>query len=440
MNRVARLFRVVFALCFVAIGTFQGVIASPLASPAGSQSCITISASGLAGVQSATAPAELHEYYGTLTFEDGQQFTGGPAIQPGQMIYMDVLGTQELLKFRVGGLGPQLKWSRDAQGRLMAVELYHHGRKRTASLKGTRSEPIEIENEGDHIRGRLHLPTGNGPHPAVVLIAGSGDNTRRFGTFVTFFVDLGMAVVAYDKRGCGASEGNWREGSYKVLAEDVARFVDALADRPDIDRKRIGLMGHSEGGYVAPITAAKREHVAFVLVRVGPAVPSPDVTQYALQHVGVSGGKSGTELAWSRFCKIVADSLRDNEPFETAQENLEPLRKEGLNLSLEAYRPSWEFRVRTANHNPADYLSTLRAPVLWFLGETDTNVETATTAAVLDKSLAEHPDATVVVLPNIDHTFIVRGGEGPTKYAPGFWDRIKEWLSSRSLTGGAAVR
>ncbi len=82
-----------------------------------------------------------------------------------------------------------------------------------------------------------------------------------------------MAVVAFEKRGCGASEGDWREGSYQVLAEEVARFVDALGDHPYIDRKRIGLMGHSEGGWVAPITAAKRRHVPFVLVRVGPAVP-----------------------------------------------------------------------------------------------------------------------------------------------------------------------
>ncbi len=69
--------------------------------------------------------------------------------------------------------------------------------------------------------------------------------------------------------------------------------------------------------------------------------------------------------------------------------------------------------------------------MLWFLGETDINVETATTVVALDK----HPDATVVVLPDIDHTFVVRGEGGAINYAPGFWDRNKEWLSSRGLTG-----
>jgi hypothetical protein len=282
-----------------------------------------------------------------------------------------------------------------------------------------------------------------------VLIAGSGDNTRRFGTFVTFFVDLGIAVVAYDKRGCGASAGDWREGSYHMLAEDVARFVDALAGRPDIDRKRIGLMGHSEGGWVAPITAAKRKHVAFVLVRVGPAVSFADVLQYQTHQRGVRSGLGGRGLeAWGRFCKILTDALRDGASFETMKNNMEPLRKEGW-LSgwrpdgslLNPYQAHWEFHLRnSAGHNPADCLSTLRAPVLWFLGEIDTNVETATTVAALDKSLAKHPDATVVVLANIDHTFAVRGEGGAVSYAPGFWGRIKEWLSSRGLTGAAAVR
>jgi D-serine deaminase-like pyridoxal phosphate-dependent protein len=145
MNQFARPFRVVFALCLAAIGTFQGVIASPHASPTGSQAFITTAASALAGEQSAAAPAELHEYYGTLTFEDGQQFTGGPSIQPGQMFYMDALGTQELMKLQStgedtmagSGSGPNVKWSRDAQGRLIAAEFVHDdGRKRTARFKG----------------------------------------------------------------------------------------------------------------------------------------------------------------------------------------------------------------------------------------------------------------------------------------------------------------
>jgi hypothetical protein len=440
MNRVTRLFRFVVALCFAAIGTFQGGHASPTASVQ-------------APVPSAAAPAELHEYYGTLTFEDGQQLTGGPAIEPGQMIYMDVLGTLEAVTLQstsedtMAGPGLQAQWSRDADGRLTAAEfVYEDGRKRTARFQGTRSEPIEIVNEGDHVRGRLHLPTGDGPHPAIVLIAGSGDNTRRFGTFVTFFVDLGMAVVAYDKRGSGASEGDWRKGSYEVLAEDVARFVDALGDRPDIDRERIGLMGHSEGGWVAPITVAKRKHVAFVLVRVGPAIPSPDVTRYGMHNNSDIRGRSERErAAWDRLSQILTDSMRNNESFETMQKKLEPLREQGW-LSgwspsgslMNRYQREWEFRVRNASHDPAEYLSTLRAPVLWFMGETDMNVETATTVAALDKSLATHPDATVVVLPNIDHTFVVRGEEGAISYAPGFWDRIQEWLSSRSLTGTAA--
>lgn len=414
-------------------------------------------ATASAGSSDQSAAAELHEFYGTLTFEGGRQITGGPAIKPKQMIYIDTGGDAEAFMLQVTGDDTmvsaddsfRVRWIRDADRRLVEAEFtYDDGQVARARFVGTCSEPIEVKSEGARIRGRLHLPQGDGPHPALVLIHGSGDNSRRWGTFVTFFVDLGLAVVAFDKRGVEGSEGDWRDGSYELLAEDAARFVDALGERADIDRDRIGLLGHSEGGWVAPITAAKRKHVAFVMSRVGPAIPSPEVNRYGLRMVGVKRGKDGKEqVAWERMAGIFADAQIAGISFDAMLKNLDPLRESGWmskwsasDTLLEAYRPSWEFRLRNAKHDPATYLSELHAPVLWFMGETDMNVETATTVAALNRALAEHLDATVVVLPGIDHTFLVKGDGGAVHYAPGFWGPIKEWLTRRDLVGGGSGR
>ncbi len=147
------------------------------------------------------------------------------------------------------------------------------------------------------------------------------------------------------------------------------------------------------------------------------------------------------------MAKILTDSARHQQSFDTMLDNLQPIHEEGWmdvwnssGTMFESWRPSWEFRARHAVHDPERYLSTLLQPVLWFLGETDVNVDTAASIAVLDKTWANHPDATVVVLPNIDHTFVVRSDGKPARYAPGFWERIKEWLSERGFTGAATDR
>jgi dipeptidyl aminopeptidase/acylaminoacyl peptidase len=118
------------------------------------------------------------------------------------------------------------------------------------------------------LAGVLLLPQGEGPFPAAVIVQGSGasDRTNRWSRDVAGqLVGEGLAALLTDKRGAGLSGGDWRTASFSDLAGDVLAAVDLLVARPDIDAGRIGVVGLSQGGQVAPIAAARSSHVSFVV-------------------------------------------------------------------------------------------------------------------------------------------------------------------------------
>src|SRR5262249_13179030 len=123
------------------------------------------------------------------------------------------------------------------------------------------------------LRGTLWLPTGAGPYPAIVYAHGSGPATRNVAFYPALFSHLGFAVLAFDKRGAGESEGDWKAASFDDLAGDVLAGIAYLGSRPDIDGKRIGIWGVSQGGWIGSLAAARSGKVAFLAVQVGSGVP-----------------------------------------------------------------------------------------------------------------------------------------------------------------------
>ena len=118
---------------------------------------------------------------------------------------------------------------------------------------------VTFRNGPVTLSGTLCIPRSPGRHAAVVLLQGSGGETR-WGTnrfIADRFARAGIAALVYDKRGSGTSTGDWKLSSYDDLANDAIAGIDLLASRPDIDAKRIGLHGHSEGGIIAPIAAVR---------------------------------------------------------------------------------------------------------------------------------------------------------------------------------------
>ena len=122
------------------------------------------------------------------------------------------------------------------------------------------------ENGGVVLAGTLSFPEGRGPHPAVILISGSGAQNRDeeifgfqpFRLIAEHLTREGIAVLRYDDRGVGGSSGSVSDATSEDFAGDVLAALDLLGSRPEIDPAAIGLLGHSEGGMVAPLAAARR--------------------------------------------------------------------------------------------------------------------------------------------------------------------------------------
>lgn len=137
----------------------------------------------------------------------------------------------------------------------------------------TSGHPVRFRNGRVMIAGKLTIPAGVGPHPAVVLIHGSNDEDRDFlDPWVGFFVSRGLAVLSYDKRGVRESAGDWKRADFHDLAGDALSGVRFLKKQRGIDSNRIGLFGISQGGWIAPLVASRERSIAFVILHAGSAL------------------------------------------------------------------------------------------------------------------------------------------------------------------------
>src|SRR5262249_34250200 len=135
-------------------------------------------------------------------------------------------------------------------------------------------ETVTFNNGDVRLVGCLTLPKGPGPHPAIVFVHGSGPGTRKQNVVeADLFARHGIASLAYDKRGCGESTGDWRQVDFNPLADDVVAAVHALQRDRRIRADKIGLYGVSQAGWIIPLAAAHSPEIAFIIPV--PATPSP---------------------------------------------------------------------------------------------------------------------------------------------------------------------
>ena len=235
----------------------------------------------------------------------------------------------------------------------------------------TSHDEIEVRFtcEGAVQAGTLYLPKSDGPHPAVVWVHGSGPMTRLTYSptgIVPSLVQSGVAVLSYDKRGAGESDGQCcpgDDGHFNLLAADAAGAVNALATRPDIDPTRIGLVGASQAGWIVPLTTARTDHVAFTAMVDAPAV------------------SHGIEQLYSRLTGEEGDA--NPRPDDEIAQRLATAGATGF--------------------DPAPWLAKMTMPGLWIYGGQDRSQPTTNSVRVLDDLTAHGSDFTVVVYPQADH-------------------------------------
>ncbi len=287
------------------------------------------------------------------------------------------------------------------------------------------------EASGVTLAGTLTVPRGKGPFPAAMLITGSGgqdrDETvfahRPFRVLADHLTRNGIAVLRLDDRGVGRSTGKQVGATSEDFASDIVAGVDWLAKRPEIAPKRIGLIGHSEGGLIAPLVTTQRKDIAFVVLLAGPglrgdslmvlqniAIRRPYVTgEGALAreiaelrgvYAAVRAGDSVQVVATTR--KLVDAQL---ESMGGASGASASTRESLVNGGVRQVWSPW-FRYFLA-HDPAPDLQRIRCPMLAMNGDRDVQILAKENLAGIEKALRAggNKDITILSLPGLNHLF-----------------------------------
>lgn len=310
-------------------------------------------------------------------------------------------------------------------------------------------ETVTFENNGVHLSGVLVKPPGNGPFPAVVLLHGAGHATHDEPALIVHanaFLKRGFAVLTYDKRGSGASTGNLDESDYEDLAHDAAAAVRLLRSRSDIERRHIGLLGRSEGGWVATIVAAHDPSIAFVIMSSGSAVrPSDEVlywTRRSLEAKGMRDEKISRAIVlksamWQYYRDVVAGrataEMRDGllQRLPEFQDAHPEVPSKVMDPAVDPPKKFAAF-VRMIDFDPAPLLAKSRVPMLEVIGSNDDVVEPASTIAVIKELRARGKDATVLELPGVDHTLLVMDHGRIVGYPPSYLDTVVNWAAKHA--------
>jgi len=316
------------------------------------------------------------------------------------------------------------------------------------------STDIAFDNADVKLAGTFTVPQGQGPFPAVVLVHGSGSIDRDGSVFghrpLLVLADHlsreGIAVLRYDKRGVGKSGGKLKEATTRDLAADAEAALRFLRSRPEVDGKRIGVVGHSEGGLVAPLLALRDPGIAFVVMLAGPGVRGERllVEQHAL--LARARGVPETAIEKDRVMNRALFAAMANEPtLEAARTKAglilaEAERKGDLPAglgatALERFGTPW-FRELLA-YEPAPVLQAVRQPILVLNGERDLQVPAELDLPPIRTALAANPRAVVKELPGLNHLFqtaktgsIEEYGQIEETFAPAALDTIASWIKT----------
>lgn len=295
-------------------------------------------------------------------------------------------------------------------------------------------EKVKYENKKAKINlaGTLTIPTGEGKHPVVILISGSGPQDRDesilkhkpFWVLADYWTRNGFAVLRFDDRGVGESEGNFATVTSADFATDVEAGVNFLKKHERINAKKIGLAGHSEGGMIAPMVASKNKSVAFIVLLAGPGVPGNELLLKQSYDIMKQQDYKEAELAVAQktnkkiydaiisdtkdalgvgdIVKLVKEEAKDVD--ETTRKKM-GLDEATLRQRVTALTTPWmRYFIR---YQPKESLKKVKCPVLAINGEKDLQVAAKPNLEGIEAALklAKNKEVKIVSLPNLNHLF-----------------------------------
>ncbi|HEY6563746.1 MAG TPA: alpha/beta fold hydrolase [Pirellulaceae bacterium] len=293
------------------------------------------------------------------------------------------------------------------------------------------SEDVKFENSaaGIQLAGTLVIPAGDGPFPAVVLVSGSGPQDRDeeifqhrpFLVIADYLARHGIASLRYDDRGTHKSTGDFAAATTADFASDTRAALAYLRDRQGVDRKRLGIVGHSEGGMIAAMLAATESDLSHVVLLAGPGVPGDEIlvsqTEALVKVSGLEGDALNAQVSGIRD---ITKKIKEGAPREEVDELIQELvsaqlpedesqeaRKQTrsvLTSQLKQFATPWfEYFIR---YDPRDDLRRARCPVLAMIGELDLQVLSSLNLPEIETALqAAGVDHRCEKLPRLNHLF-----------------------------------
>lgn len=328
-------------------------------------------------------------------------------------------------------------------------------------------EDVTFENKeaGITLAGTFTYPKDGSSFPAVVLVTGSGPQNRDeavlghkpFLVWSDYFTRNGIAVLRFDDRGVGKSTGNFGAATTKDLAGDAVAAVNYLKTRKEVNAKKIGMAGHSEGGVIAPIAANRTKDIAFIVLAGGTAVPGDEALLLQLELISRLGGvseeriKKDIEINKSTF-EIIKNTQDSTETakkinklnddcyagLSDAEKSLPENSKGSFELRKRNSMSMWRWMKYFLSYDPRTELSKLKIPVLAVFGEKDVQVIPSQHKGEMEKALrkSKSKNYKVVVLPGLNHVFQECNTGSPQEYpkieqttSPKMLELMTGWIS-----------
>jgi len=315
-----------------------------------------------------------------------------------------------------------------------------------------REEDISYENKAQGIKlgATLTIPPGKGPFPAVVLITGSGPQDRDeslmghkpFLVLADYLTRKGIVVLRADDRGVGKSTGEFSGATTADFATDTEAGITYLKTRPEVNPKMIGLIGHSEGGIIAPMIAARNPDVAFIVMLAGSGVPGDEIIVTQAELLAEAAGQSHEEAIKAgekqrRILEVVKGNIDDVILEKHLHEELAgDMTDAQIGAIVRQLNIRWLRYFLT--YDPAQALRKVRCPVLVLNGEKDLQVPPKRNLPVIRKALevAGNKNFEVDELPGLNHLFQAAKTGSPAEYAeieetmsPVVLEKVSSWIT-----------
>lgn len=308
-----------------------------------------------------------------------------------------------------------------------------------------RSENVTFRNEKENflLAGTLTVPEGEGPFPAVVLVSGSGQqnrdeelmNHRPFWVIADYLSRNGVAVLRYDDRGEGQSEGDPKMATTSDLSYDAEAAFDFLLKQKNIDTSKVGILGHSEGGVINCMVASRRKDVAFIVSLAGPAVKGMEVIKAQQEAIyRVSGVSQAAIDASNQMTDMLYGIIANTDDREQAATQMREMlagfgmTDEMLASTVDPLVSPWMFYF--LKYDPTQAIANTNCPALLLNGSLDLQVLASQNLPAYEKIASDYSKTnfTIQEFPGLNHLF-----QHCTTGSPNEYVNIEETISPEVL-------